>query len=645
MVESEDVRTRSRDGWSGTEATVTVENIGGIDEYRLTLEPGCTVLEGRNATNRTSLLSAIADVLGGEQATLKSDAEDGRIELALGGETYTRTYARRNGGLHSEGEQYTDQRALVELFVRLHEDNPIRRGVERGDDLRELLMRPVDTRQIEREIRSLEGERAEVEDRLQEIERERERLPALDDRRTALAEDLEAVESEVENLRSRVDAHEAEEAEAEQAEALVEELDDLRDRLRETETTLANREDELDRLREEREEVAAELEDSSVPDGELESVEDHLRDLRREVRSLEDRIDGLERIVSFNEDLLADEGPEPLPNGGGDVTAELDPLSKTVECWTCGSEVERREIDGRLDELRAVVDERRERRRDLESEIADLEAERRELSRAVDARADRERRLDDLDRQIELQAEEVADLGAEREEIRADIAAVEERVEETDALRESDLVEEYQRLSEREYERGRLEQELNDLTEEIEAIESLAEEADQLEAQRAELRAEIESLRSRIDDLEGEAVDQFNDHMETVLGALDYENLERVWIERRVDGAGENEFELHVVRETADGAVYEDTVDTLSESEREVVGLIVALAGYLVHEVHEVVPFVLLDSLEAIDAERIAALVEYFADYAPYLIVALLPNDAAALPEEYTRIPAADLST
>jgi hypothetical protein len=95
---------------------------------------------------------------------------------------------------------------------------------------------------------------------------------------------------------------------------------------------------------------------------------------------------------------------------------------------------------------------------------------------------------------------------------------------------------------------------------------------------------------------------------------------------------------LHVVRETSDGAVYEDTIDHLSESEREVVGLIVALAGYLVHEVADEVPMMLLDSLEAIDADRIARLVEYFAEQSSFLVVALLPEDAQALPDSYPRL-------
>ena len=97
-------------------------------------------------------------------------------------------------------------------------------------------------------------------------------------------------------------------------------------------------------------------------------------------------------------------------------------------------------------------------------------------------------------------------------------------------------------------------------------------------------------------------------------------------------------FDLHVVRTTSDGTAYKDTVEHLSESERELTGLVFALAGYLVHDVDEVSPFIILDSLEAIDADRIASVVDYFCDHAEYLVAALLPEDAAALPNTYTYV-------
>jgi len=52
----------------------------------------------------------------------------------------------------------------------------------------------------------------------------------------------------------------------------------------------------------------------------------------------------------------------------------------------------------------------------------------------------------------------------------------------------------------------------------------------------------------------------------------------------------------------------------------------------------------LLDSLEAIDSDRIADLIDYFSEYAPYLMVALLPEDASGITDKYTQITAAELN-
>jgi len=41
---------------SAPEATVYATNINGIDETEVSLDPGVTILVGRNATNRTSFL-------------------------------------------------------------------------------------------------------------------------------------------------------------------------------------------------------------------------------------------------------------------------------------------------------------------------------------------------------------------------------------------------------------------------------------------------------------------------------------------------------------------------------------------------------------------------------------------------------------
>jgi DNA repair exonuclease SbcCD ATPase subunit len=247
--------------------------------------------------------------------------------------------------------------------------------------------------------------------------------------------------------------------------------------------------------------------------------------------------------------------------------------------------------------------------------------------------------------EIESREASLAELQQSRDELEDEIAQLEDAIAELEAEEHDELLELHKQANQLEFELGRLEGDLEDVEAEIESIESRLDERNELEKRREEVGERLDDCRSRIERLEADTVEQFNEHMATVLDILEYENIDRVWIERvdREVREGQRKvtrgsFDLHVVRSTESGTTYEDTIDHLSESEREVTGLIFALAGYLVHEVHEELPFVVLDSLEAIDSGRIATLVDYLSEYAEYLVVALLPEDATALDTEHRRL-------
>jgi DNA repair exonuclease SbcCD ATPase subunit len=635
--------------------SVSVQNLGGIDTCNVEFGPDVTILTGHNATNRTSLLTAVASVLGGSTGTLKGDADRGEVTLELDGDTYTRRFIRENSGVRVEGEPYTTDETLVDLFACLLETNPARQAVERGDDLRELVMRPVDIDELQTQIRELEDERRELEERLSTIERQRDRLPDLEQRRTTLEEELEDVEEQLSARRQEIEAHEADREEASAAQDVVETHQETQAKLSDARQELETQQTSLEALRDERDEVEAELEevDGDVS-GEVQELETELERLRERKRVLADAISDLSAIVEFNEELL--EGGTKTDELLGrtesdDVTAQLDPTSETIECWTCGSDVKRQEIAERVDEFRHVIEERRADRKAAQERIEELSDRQAELETLSTKRERLEHRRQEIEAEIQDRQDRIAELQEREANLKEQVTQLEQEIAETEDLRDSDLLEKYQTVSELEYERGQVEQELTDVRDELQQIEELADERDQLEVQRDELQTELSSLRTRVEDLEREVVEIFNDRMADILELLEYENLERIWIERKTDGSGsgtgipDSSFDLHVVRTTEDGSVYEDTVDHLSESEREVTGLIVALAGYVAHDVYETVPMILLDSVEAIDASRIARLVKYIAETVPYLIVALLPEDAAALDDEYARLSADDLQT
>ena len=638
-------------------AKVAVRNVGGIDEVEVAVPRGVSVLAGRNATNRTSFLQALMAGLGSERSSLKGDADEGSVTLEFEGKTYTRTLTRRNGTVEFGGDPYLDDPELADLFAFLVENNEARRAVARGEDLRGIIMRPIDTDHIEAEIETCRRQRDELEaeiERLNELERElpelevdrREKRAELDDARDELAavrEQLDRLDAGVEESRTR--KQELEDAFQRVRDARAD-LEDLEFDLETERSTLAQLEGERDDL----EETLAAVDDlEENPD----RLAGRIDELRRRKRSLDDTISQLGSVISFNEDMVEGDGLDvdaavEEAADGRDPTAALTAGGETA-CWTCGSEVDTDQIEITLDQLREFRASKLDERNKLRSEINELTDRQSELQRQQRERRESERRLSEVQSEIESTRTRIDDIEDRIAEKELEIEELESEAESIDMEGHDEALELHREANGIELRIDRLEEDLEEIESTIEEREAAIDERASLEDEREEISERLTDLRTRVDRIEEQAVESFNGHMDTVLDVLEYENLDRIWIERREVEVREGrrkvtktQFDLHIVRTADDGTTYEDTIDHLSESEREVTGLVFALAGYLVHEVHEAVPFIILDSLEAIDADRIARVVDYFRDHADYLVAALLPEDAAALPEMYTYVESID---
>jgi len=630
-----------------------MRNVGGIDGSTVELRPGVTVLTGRNATNRTSFLHAIMAAMGSDDVTLKGDADEGHVELDLGDETYTRTLERTNGSVTATGKPYLENARIADLFAFLLESNEARRAVARGADLHELIMRPVDTDAIEAEIRQLEQERDRLDEELEELEGLKDELPGLEERRQSLEADIEDKRTELETKEDEIEAQDADVEETrDEKQELESRLDDLRDRRSELDSVRSDidiQQESIESLTAERRELETEREElPDAPMGEVNDLDAEISRLRERKQTLEREVSDLQDVIQFNEGML--EGDSALgdalraESADGAVTDQLV-ADEAVTCWTCGSEVDEDRIETTLNQLRSVRTDKLDTVRTIDDDLDDLRSEQREREQQQQRRDSVERKLETTVDELEQRQETLADLREKRDQLGEAIEDLEAEVDSLESEDFSEVLDLHKEANQLEFELGRLESDLEDVTDRITAIEDRLAEVDRLRDERQTVTEELTDLRTRIDQIEAEAVEEFNEHMDSVLDILDYANLERVWIERVERRIREGRrkvdrtvFELHVVRATASGATYEDTVDHLSESEREVTGLVFALAGYLVHDLHETVPFVLLDSLEAIDPERIAALVDYIREYARFLVVALLPEDAQALDDEYARV-------
>ena len=638
-------------------AQVEITNIGGIDHSTLTLYPGINVLAGKNATNRTSFLQALMSVCGSDQTTLKADAEQGEVTLSMGENRYTRSLTRPNGALSFDGEPYLDDPILADLFAFLLEDNEARQAVSRGDNLREILMRPVDTTTIEQEIETLQSERDTIDSQLQKLDTLEEQLPQLEADRRALEDQIDEKKAELADTTSRIESLDTTVDETRDEknayESKINALSQARQEQQRIERRITSERESIESLHTDRDEVTEELDSHDpVPDTRILEIEQESQHLRGQIDQIDSTVSDLQSIIQFNDEFLEEGQPQFIPSQddetgspGGDITEQLVSDSTEVTCWTCGSNVKTAQIESTLDELRTIRNDKMDQRKTFQSQVDNLQSEKSSLDRTQQTHDRLQQKLATVETEIDDRTATLDDLKQQQEEIKARIETLESEVNELEDIGQSEILELQKETSRTEVKIEQLRSDRDDIDAQIVDIESKLDDRESLQQQREQVAAELADLRTRIEDLQTDAVEEFNSHMDALLDRLSYENLERIWIERTEEEVKEgrrkvtkDQFKLHVVRSTDSGKVYEDTVDHLSESERKITGLVFALAGYLVHEVYDHVPFMLLDSVEAIDADRIAMLVDYLANYTDYLVVALLEEDAQALDDSYPRI-------
>lgn len=514
-------------------------------------------------------------------------------------------------------------------------------------------MRPVNMTEIKSDISRLESEKRRVDEEIDAIEQRKQELPDLESRRSSLQTEISEIKRELSAKEEEIEDADADvEVQREERAQLEERLDDLR----ETRTELEDVRYEIDTERESIESLEQELSElneeldelPAQPTGDRDRINSQIEQLRKRHQRLDTKLNSLQSTIQFNEEMLDGDWTDVSTalQTDDDSRATNNSLpDDQITCWTCGSAVQQTQIEQTLDQLRSLRESKFEEKRDLADRLDELKADKESLDQQRQRRRTAERRRDSIKDELDQSEERLETLREQRADLQSQVEELETEVESLESDQFDEILDLHREANELEYELGRLENDLESFEAKISTVEERIDEQAELEDERAEIQVELTDLRTRVDSLEEDAVEEFNEHMEEILNQLAYDNLDRIWIERVQREVREGRqkniktfFELHVVRSTPSGTTYEDTIDHLSESEREVTGLVFALAGYLVHDVYEEIPFMLLDSLEAIDSERIAELVDYFSEFADFLVVALLPEDASALRDTYHRI-------
>ena len=565
-----------------------ISNIAGIQSGSATVESGVNAVQAENWQGKSSLLTAIETVMGCREALMEG-ADRGEVELAADDGRYHVALRRDDGQIVKDGEPYlTDEqdRITAELFAFLGERNEVRHAVRAGKSLEDVLLRPLDFENIDEQIAQLQSERNAVETELDRAESAAAELPTVEETIT----ELEAKLSDLKERRAELEAGAESDAVSEKREEYSEAISE-RERV---ESQIERLERTVETTTEKIEERREELENLSLPDT-SEDLKAEINEAREKKQRAEEAANILQSIYGPMKRILDEERL--------DLVSDVDHglMGDNLNCWTCGQETTKDDIEAQLESFRekvsehqrranehrqridALTDKRRERERikrrqqTLESEIDDLED--RLADREVSLQNARERRAD-LEDQIERLSEEIDDLDDDRTELESEIKYTRTRLEEA--------------------------------REEKADLKTVAERRETLQAEIDALTDEIHQLRDRKERIKREMREAFDEAIQDIITRFEV-GFETARLT--------STFDLVVARQGR-----EVDLDAMSEGEVELIGIVTALAGYEAFNVDEILPALLVDNLGSLSEENLQTLVEYLTGRPDYLVFTSYPE-------------------
>jgi len=567
--------------------TIDIERIAGILAGSATIDPGVNAVRGSNWQGKSSFIEAVKTGLG-TSTELTEGADSGRVEIQTPERAVTANLVRENGTVVRHGTPYLDAEYDViraDLFACLDERNDIRRTVRRGENLEDILLRPLDFQNIDEQIADLKREREQVDAELSQAEEASKRLPTVQRKVRKLEDEIEELREKRERI-ANADADGGDDGSAQRALSRAQtERNEAEQRVERLQSSIERTEERL----EERREELAELE---VPDDDVEerlaAARDRLSEHKRDLEILQSLYSATEMVLDENRvDLVTD--------------VQRDLVADDLTCWICGQDTTRSDVESQLNALGDELTERRAATEALQSEVEDLESKREGIQQRERRQADLEAEIVDLEDTL---ADRTESLESAQERLREATARVEELSEDVDETMEE--------LSDVESEIKFREAELDDSQAELEQLQARADRLDTLRSERGDLTSEIETLRNRKDRIRREAREAFDETMQEIIS-----RFETGFETARLTA----DFEIVVAR---DGR--EASLDALSEGELELIGFVAALAGRESFDVGESVPLLLVDGVGGLDDANLHTLVEYLRDRAEYLVFTAYPE-------------------
>lgn len=590
---------------------VTVRNVGGIESGEATIRPGLNVVQASNFQGKSSLVAALKTAVGAtgryddHPLTERKDHGVVRIETDTD-ERAVRLARTETGDVSTSGRPYlTDDsdRLCARLFACLDAQNPLRAAVRNGNDLTDLIQAPLDTEDIDAQIEELTRRREELDRRIDAAE-------AAESERREVREAIAELEAELEELRERRETLAASGNDDERVDRLSEQLSSKSEELAAVETEIDRIEDEIDRKRELIQRKREEIDRIDVPEDEIDR--DRIDALRTEIGRLETRMTLVRDLHRATQNVI-EEGEIDLITGVDRSVSE-----DTIECWVCGDATTREQLEERVAELQATAEELETEKQRLEGDLEAVTQRQRTKRERQDKRDRLRRRADELATEITEKQGVLDQLQARRAELEATIEERREQLADLEQEHTAELADVKTRIQS-------LEGKVAERRERADTLEQNHERVGALRDQREDVREELRRLRTRKKRVQTDLRDQFNRTLAEIIEEID-PGFTDARLVLETDESGDVErIDLRVAREIEETG-RQTSVETLSEGETELLGLVVALAGYRAFDVERKIPFILLDSVSELSADNLRAVASYISEIGEAVVMTAYPE-------------------
>jgi len=455
-------------------------------------------------------------------------------------------------------------------------------------------------KRVAERIEDLEAERASIEADLSDLE---DQLDRAREKRADAMNTIREIEGEIERVeRDKEDT----ETEIEELDETIEELQTERENVQEE---MAELDEKIEATTEDIEETKAEIDEleEELADSKIPELTAKKESLQESVAEIDDRIDDIDGdLNSLNLEIeYAESAIEDLHD---DVEAAQNTKAEQEERIA--------DLEDEIEDRKEKVEEKEAEIAELEAELADLKAQREELreelSEAREKRDETKNEADSLRNRIRSLEESANRLAAE-------VAQLEESVEETDPEEIPDLETVEKNVKRLERQMAKLEPVNMKAIDEYDKVETVL---DRLTEKRDELDEERQAIEDRIERYDRLKRENFMEAYEAINSQF------QTIFERLSDGTGElsledpeEPFEGGMTMRAQPGDKPVQRLDAMSGGEKS----LTALAFIFAIQRYNPAPFYALDEidafLDAANAERVGEMVDELASEAQFVVV------------------------